>query len=113
MSRKHLTTALLLLVLVALFALPLVLNAGEFGGTDDAATALIESSRPDYQPWYHSLFEPSGEVESGLFALQAAIGAGIVGYAIGIYRGRRQTVQQGAQQAVRAHQDAAAPRGEA
>lgn len=90
MKRSHLTTVLLLLVLVALFVVPLLIG-GEFGGTDGAATAHIEETNPGYTPWFRSIFEPSGEVESGLFALQAAIGAGILGYVIGYYRGRRKS----------------------
>lgn len=33
---------------------------------------------------------PSGDVESALFALQAALGAGVLAYYFGIRRGRRQ-----------------------
>ena len=37
----------------------------------------------------HSIWEPpSGEIESLLFALQAAIGAGFIGYFIGYTRGK-------------------------
>ena len=36
------------------------------------------------------IFEPnSGEVESGLFAMQAALGAGIAGYALGRMSGKK------------------------
>lgn len=39
----------------------------------------------------HPLYEPpSGEVESALFALQAALGAGVLAYYFGLRRGRRQ-----------------------
>ena len=39
---------------------------------------------PDYEPWFEPILEPaSGEVESLLFALQAAIGAGVVGFVLG------------------------------
>ena len=41
-----------------------------------------------YQPWAQSIWEPpSGEIESLLFALQAAFGAIIIGYFLGYYRG--------------------------
>ena len=46
-------------------------------------TAITEIN-PDYKPWFSSIYEPeSGEIESLLFAVQAAIGAGIVGFVLG------------------------------
>ncbi|GAB3712491.1 energy-coupling factor ABC transporter substrate-binding protein [Mariniluteicoccus flavus] len=84
---SRLVTAALLVAVVALFALPLYFArpadpTGEaFGGTDAQATEIIERDHPAYERWFEPLFEPgSGEVESGLFALQAAIGAGALGY---------------------------------
>ncbi len=79
-------TNVLLLGLAALIvAAPLVLNpSAPFGGTDDAASELVAASHPDYRRWTTPLWEPPGkEVESLLFALQAAIGAGVLGYVIG------------------------------
>ena len=76
---------ILILLVVALAALPLWLCRGaEFGGADGAAEELITQSNPDYVPWFQPILEPaSGEVESMLFALQAAIGAGVVGFILG------------------------------
>ena len=52
-----------------------------------APEAVAESG---HEQWFEPLFSPdSGEVESGLFALQAAIGAGILGYCLGRLHGRR------------------------
>lgn len=53
----------------------------EFGGADDAAGSLV-----DGEPWWTGIwgdYELPGETESMLFALQAAIGAIIIGFVIG------------------------------
>jgi cobalt/nickel transport protein len=63
-----------------------------FVGTDTTAVTAIEDSHPHYEPWFQPIFAPpSAEVESGLFALQAALGAGVFGYALGALRRRRTT----------------------
>jgi cobalt/nickel transport protein len=55
-----------------------------FGGADEQAQQAIGQIAPGYQPWFAPLIEPaSGEIASLLFALQAAIGAGIIGYWLG------------------------------
>jgi cobalt/nickel transport protein len=60
-----------------------------FSGADGQAEGVITELYPDYEPWFTSLWEPqSGEIESLLFALQAAIGAGFIGYYIGFSRGK-------------------------
>jgi cobalt/nickel transport protein len=86
---------LLALGVVTLAALPLALITPDgdqvFGGSDAQATKVIETLHPGYQPWFTPLWEPpSSEVQSLLFGVQAAIGAGAVGYALGYWRGRRQ-----------------------
>jgi cobalt/nickel transport protein len=56
----------------------------EFEGSDGEAEVAIGEIDPGYEPWFSSLWEPpSGEIESLLFSLQAAIGAGVIGYGIG------------------------------
>lgn len=75
-------------ILIAVFALRLKPNS-EFGGTDDAASDLISEINSDYEVWTSPIFEPpGGETESLLFCLQAAIGAGIIGYGFGVLRER-------------------------
>lgn len=86
---KPWVTWALIAVVVCLFVISLIAASGaEFGGTDALATEILESDGAE--PWFSPLFEPAGEVESGLFALQAAIGAGLLGYVFGIFRGRSQ-----------------------
>ncbi|MBR6204711.1 MAG: energy-coupling factor ABC transporter substrate-binding protein [Candidatus Methanomethylophilaceae archaeon] len=58
----------------------------EFGGADDGAEGVVEEVDPGYEPWWNGIFgdyELPGETESLLFALQAAIGAIIIGFFIG------------------------------
>ncbi len=62
----------------------------EWGGAD-AAAAIKIGEISDYKPWFSPLWEPpSGEIETLLFSLQAAIGAGIIGYIAGLYTGRKE-----------------------
>ncbi len=79
----------IILTVIALAILPLIFVKGEYGGADGEAEAAITEIKPDYQPWFGSIFEPpSGEIESLLFSSQAALGAGVIGYVIGLYKGR-------------------------
>ncbi|MDO5062114.1 MAG: energy-coupling factor ABC transporter substrate-binding protein [Peptostreptococcaceae bacterium] len=76
---------MLVLVTAVLFVAPLyIVKEAEFGGADGEAEVVIEEIAPDYEPIFEPLIEPaSGEIESMLFALQAAIGAGIIGFGLG------------------------------
>lgn len=76
---------------IILAVLPLVLASGsDFGGADSQAEVAITELAPGYEPWYTSIWEPPGsEIESLLFALQAALGAGFIGYYLGYTRGRK------------------------
>ncbi|ADP77748.1 cobalt transport protein [Methanothermus fervidus DSM 2088] len=79
------------LILVAVIcAIPLIMYAGKgeeqgyFKGSDDVGTEAIEST--GYKPWLQPIWQPpSGEIESLLFAVQAGIGAFIIGYVFGRY----------------------------
>lgn len=108
--RKTTITLLLVAGIVAIVGFALVLDSGRstdgdrFVGSDTAATTQIEEDNPSYKPWFDSLYAPtSGEIESGLFALQAALGGIALGYCIGALKGRRRaeaTAAPGADQAV-------------
>jgi cobalt/nickel transport protein len=55
-----------------------------FRGADDQAKDVISKIAPGYRPWFKPIMEPpSGEIGSLLFALQAALGAGFIGYYLG------------------------------
>lgn len=85
----------LILGVLALLVLPLLLvekpapgpdqkEVEIFAGADDQAKELVAQIRPDYQPWFRPVWEPaSGEIATLLFALQAALGAGFIGYYLG------------------------------
>jgi cobalt/nickel transport protein len=81
---------ILLILVAAIVVFPLAIYNGQgeeqgyFGGSDDSAGPIIEET--GYQPWFNSIWEPpSGEIESLLFATQAAIGALIIGYVLGYW----------------------------
>jgi cobalt/nickel transport protein len=89
-SRSTLLNWLLALAVVVLAAAPVLWVRGAYGGADGEAQEAIAASHPDYRPWFAPVYEPpSAEVASGLFALQAAVGAGVLGYYFGVARTRR------------------------
>jgi cobalt/nickel transport protein len=86
-SRSTVVNILLVVAVVAVFAVPVLFVPGEYAGSDGQAGEAIEAT--GYQPWFSPVWEPpSGEIESGIFAMQAAAGAGVLGYCIGVARTR-------------------------
>jgi cobalt/nickel transport protein len=97
---KRYQNLLMLIVVVALVALPLWMvkkpapgadgkEVPIFAGADDKAKDLVNSLSPDYKPWFKPLLEPpSGEIGSLLFAVQASLGAGFIGYWYGCSKTR-------------------------
>jgi len=89
-------TLWLIVAVLALAAVPLFIhrNSGDgetFAGADGQAEEAITKINPSYTPWFKPIFEPpSGEIECALFALQAALGAGFIGYYFGLRKGRGQ-----------------------
>ncbi len=99
-ARIHGRTWLLMAAVVLLTVLPLLwvrapapdasgAPAELFQGADAHAQQAILDIAPDYQPWFSPVLEPSsGEIASLLFALQAALGAGVIGYWLGVSKTR-------------------------
>lgn len=78
----------MLLVVAVIVVFPLLMG-GKFEGADGEAAAIVEGTE-GFARWFTPIWEPpSGEIASLLFSLQAALGAGVVGYAIGRVHGRR------------------------
>jgi cobalt/nickel transport protein len=91
MKNKKVMNLVLISIAVMIAVMPLIIIKGsEFGGADGKAEDVVKESSPGYEPWIDSFWSPpGGETESLLFALQAAIGAGVVCMVIGYYKGRR------------------------
>lgn len=93
---KRYQNILMMIAVILLVALPLRMvkkpapgadgkGVEIFRGADDQAKDVITKIAPGYQPWFKPLLEPpSGEIGSLLFALQAALGAGFIGYYLGV-----------------------------
>lgn len=88
-KRFPINTYLILIVILLSFAPLFLVKNAEFGGADGEAENLITVINKDYEPWFEPFIEPaSGEIESLLFALQAALGAGVLAYGFGYLRGK-------------------------
>lgn len=77
-----------IVLFVAAFAYISSNQVHEWSGADSQAEDVISDlTGGTYTPWFQSIYQPpSGEIESLLFALQAAIGSLIIGYFLGYYR---------------------------
>lgn len=61
-------------------------------GSDDQGSAAIEAT--GYTPWIQPIWTPpSSEVESLLFSIQSGLGAFVIGYFFGFYRGKRDSAK--------------------
>ena len=78
---------ILAIIVIAILVIPLAMysglgeDEGYFGGSDDQGSDGV--SETGYEPWFNSFWEPPL-----LFAVQAAIGAIIIGYFFGYWRGQ-------------------------
>ena len=84
-------------ILVLLFCIPFYTapKDSEFGGTDAAVSDFLEKNGAE--PWFQPIAPSAGgEIESGLFAMQAALGSGIFCYALGRMSGKRKAEKEAA-----------------
>jgi cobalt/nickel transport protein len=92
MSRKlEIIVLAIFLIFAAQFVYMSSTTDAEYGGADgQAENAINDITGGTYKPIAQPIWEPpSGEIESLLFGLQAAIGAGILGYFFGYYRAKK------------------------
>ena len=94
--RFRYTLEILTIVALAAFCLVFLytdatMKGAEFAGSDDVGSGLIAKLAGMPETRFHPLIPqwkpPSSEIESGLFALQAAIGGAIVGGIFGYWIG--------------------------
>ena len=84
-------SAVILLAFIPLF----LLKDAEFGGSDDAGSAVVEEVDSQYEAWASPILETilggelPGEVESMLFCVQTGIGVGIVAFFMGRFVERK------------------------
>lgn len=89
-KKKLLLNAILILIVIVLGVVPFfIAKNAEFSGADSKAKDTIKEVAPDYKPWFSSIWTPpSSEIETLIFALQAAAGAGVIGYGLGYMKGK-------------------------
>lgn len=83
-----------ILAFIGLFlATTMMMPSAEFAGSDTVGSARISEITgipgDDFEPLVPQWAPPSGEIESALFALQAAIGGIVLGYVFGSWRAQR------------------------
>jgi cobalt/nickel transport protein len=70
-----------------------IMNEAEFAGSDTVGSSLIAEltgkAEEEFRPIIGQWVPPSGEIESALFALQAAIGGIMVGWVFGYWKGQK------------------------
>ena len=97
MEKKHKKLLVVLIIAAVLIAaVPfLALKGAEFGGSDDAGSAMAEQIHGEYEPWFTPVLESliggeiPGEIESLLFCVQTGIGVGIFAFFLGRLYERR------------------------
>ena len=82
--------AALILAAILIAVIPVIaLKDAEFGGSDDAGSAMVEEIHGEYTPWFSPILETflggelPGELESLIFCVQTGIGVGIIAFFMG------------------------------
>lgn len=88
---KKSSKVIIIFLILAIIIAPLyLLPDAEFEGADGEGMDTLAESNPDYVAWAEPFIEPaSGEIESLLFASQAALGAAVIGYYFGFNKGEK------------------------
>ncbi len=95
-SRGKINLLLIGMVILLSLAPLFIAKDAAFSGADGEAEGAIIEIATHYEPWFEPIIEPaSGEIESLLFALQAAIGAGVLAYGFGYLHGLSKKVVKG------------------
>lgn len=87
--RLEIITLAVIGAFIALFAYTSLTGVHEWGGADDQPEGVIQKlTGGGFKPWFQNVWTPpSHEIESLLFALQAAVGSLVIGFFLGYYRG--------------------------
>jgi cobalt/nickel transport protein len=84
---EHIALVVIVLFIAAFAAVSSTGNHEWSGADTQAENVISQITGGTYEPWFSSIYQPpSSEIESLLFALQAAIGSLIIGYFLGYYR---------------------------
>lgn len=96
MSKNKKTVIILLAAAVLIAVIPLAAKKGAgFGGSDDAASVMVEQIHGEYEPWFTPVLENllggelPGEIESLIFCIQTGIGVGIIAFIMGRFVERK------------------------
>jgi cobalt/nickel transport protein len=93
MAKKYLLEIIAMIAVIgfvlAFLCTSAVLPGAEFTGSDSAGSLQIAElagkADTDFAPLIPQYVPPSGEIESALFALQAAVGGIVLGYVFGYW----------------------------
>ncbi len=101
MTKNTKTVIILLIIAVLIAVVPAVaLRGAEFGGSDDAGSAMAEEIHGGYEPWFTPVLETvlggelPGELESLLFCVQTGIGVGVIAFFMGRFVERRKWMKK-------------------